>query len=140
MTQAQWLYLLGADAILLIHFAFVLFVFGGMCLIWIGRWRRWKFVRNFWFRVAHLTAIATVAVESLAGYVCPLTTWENQLRLLAGAEERYAGSFIQHWLHRLMFFEWPERTFTILYLAFFLLVALSIWLVPPQRRSRNAVP
>ena len=41
-------------------------------------------MRNFWFRGSHLGAIAVVAAESLVGFVCPLTTWENRLRLLAG--------------------------------------------------------
>lgn len=135
MTPLQRFYLVLADSILIVHFAFVAFVIVGLALIWIGWWRRWAFVRNFWFRAAHLAAIAVVAAESLASFVCPLTTWEDRLRLLAGGEQRYEGSFVQHWLHNLMFFDLSERVFTILYIVFFLLVALSLWLVPPQRRK-----
>ena len=137
MTPVHRFYLVLADAVLIIHFAFVAFVLVGMALIWIGWWRRWDFVRNFWFRLAHLAAIAVVAAESLMGFVCPLTTWEERLRLLAGGEQRYAGSFVQHWLHRLIFFDLSERVFTIAYVVFFLLVALSLWLAPPQRPRRN---
>jgi len=43
-----------ADIVLVVHFAFVLFVVGGLVLIWIGVVLRWAWVRNFWFRVAHL--------------------------------------------------------------------------------------
>jgi hypothetical protein len=112
----------------------------GLVLIWIGRLCRWAFVRNIWFRLAHLTAIGVVATESLAGFVCPLTTWENKLRLLAGGEERYQGSFIQHWLHQVMFLDFHERVFTLAYVGFFLAVALSLWLVPPRwpRCSRHS--
>jgi hypothetical protein len=117
--------------------AFVAFVIVGLALIWLGGWRRWAYVRNFWFRVAHLAAIGVVAAESLAGFVCPLTTWENQLRLLAGGGERYAGSFIQHWLHQLLFYDVSERVFTLIYVAFFTAVALSLWLVPPLRPGRK---
>ena len=75
--------------------------------------------------------MGVVAAESLVGFICPLTMWEDQLRLLAGARQRYAGSFIQHWLHPLIFFDVGEGVFTAAYLAFFLAVVLSFWLVPP---------
>jgi hypothetical protein len=128
-----WLYSLLADAILILHFAFVVFVVTGLLVIWIGWVCGWGFVRNFWFRLAHLLAIGMVAVESLAGIVCPLTTWENQLRLLAGGGARYEGSFVQHWIHRVMFFEANENTFTLVYVLFFAAVILSLWLVKPRR-------
>ena len=73
-----------------------------------------------------------MAAESLAGVVCPLTTWENDLRLLAGGGERYQGSFVQHWLHRVMFYDAGEGVFTILYVSFFGAVLLSFWLVAPR--------
>ena len=126
------LYTLLADLILILHFAFVAFVVVGLLAVWVGWLCRWRFIRNFWFRLAHLLAIGVVAAESLAGFVCPLTIWENNLRLLAGGGERYQGSFVQHWLHRVMFFEASESTFTVLYILFFATVALSLWLVKPR--------
>jgi hypothetical protein len=127
-----WIYSLLADLILILHFAFVAFVVVGLVLVWIGWQCGWSFVRNVWFRAAHLLAIAIVAAESLAGVVCPLTTWENDLRLLAGGGERYQGSFIQHWLHRVLFYDASERTFTVAYVLFFGAVLLSFWLVAPR--------
>lgn len=127
-----WIYSLLADLVLIIHFAFVAFVVAGLALVWIG-WRcGWSFVRNLWFRAAHLLAIGVVAAESLAGVVCPLTTWENDLRFLAGGGEHYQGSFVQHWLHRVMFYDASEGLFTILYVLFFGAVLLSFWLVAPR--------
>lgn len=142
MTPLQRFYLTLADAVLVLHAAFVAFVLVGLLLIWIGWARGWRFVRNPWFRAAHLAAIGVVVLESLAGWVCPLTTWENKLRLLAGDEQRYAESFMQHWLHRVMFFDLGERVFTFIYLTFFLVVALSLWLVPPvwARRPGQSTP
>ena len=69
-----------ADFVLIVHFMFVLFVVGGLVLIWIGAACAWQYVRNYWFRLAHLAAICFVAVESLLGMVCPLTAWEDALR------------------------------------------------------------
>lgn len=139
MTPLQRFHLGLADLVLVVHASFVAFVIVGLLLIWIGRVRRWAFVRNFWFRVAHLAAIGVVAAESLSGFVCPLTTWEDQLRLLAGNEQRYAGSFIQHWLHQVIFFDLGENVFAVAYVAFFLAVAFSLWFVPPRwpRRTRT---
>jgi hypothetical protein len=136
VTPLQRFYLFFADAILVLHFAFVAFVVMGLVLIWAGWWRRWQWVRNVSFRVAHLAAIGVVAAESIFGMMCPLTRWEDRLRLLAGGEQRYAESFMQHWLHKVMFFDVPERIFTMAYVVFFILVALSFWLVPLQRRKR----
>ncbi len=139
MTVFQRLCLAAADLVVVVHAAFVAFVVVGLVFIWVGRFRSWGFVRNFWFRLAHLSAIGVVAAESLSDFVCPLTTWENRLRLLAGGEQRYQGSFIQHWVHRLIFFDLDERVFTIAYVLFFLVVALSLWLIPPRwpRRTRT---
>ena len=84
--------------------------------------------------------MGVVAAESLTDLVCPLTTWEDRLRLLAGGQRRYAGSFLQHWLHPMIFFDLGERVFTVAYLAFFLAVLLSFWLIPPRWPRRKSSP
>ena len=127
-----------ADAILLLHFAFVLFVIGGLITVWLGYFARWNFVRNPWFRLGHLLAMGVVVAESLCGVICPLTTWEADLRVKAGEGPSYAGSFIQHWVHRVMFFEIPESAFTAIYVVFFGLIVLSFVVVRPRAfRARS---
>jgi hypothetical protein len=121
-----------ADAILLLHFAFVLFVAGGLIAIWIGYFARWGFVRNPWFRAMHLLAMGVVVAESVFGVICPLTTWEADWRMKAGEGPSYSGSFVQHWVHRVMFFEVPEGTFTVIYVVFFALIVLSLVIVRPR--------
>jgi hypothetical protein len=64
-----------ADAVLIVHFLFVLFVVGGLLAIWAGALIGWVWVRNLRFRVAHLAAILFVMAESLVGIACPLTVW-----------------------------------------------------------------
>ena len=120
----------------MVHASFCAFVVVGLVMVWLGGWRGWAFVRNVWFRLAHLACIGVVVAESLLGIVCPLTILEDRLRLLAGGQTRYAGSFIQEWVQRLIFFDLGERVFTVIYAVFFLAVVLSFWLVPP-RRMRN---
>jgi hypothetical protein len=138
MQPSATFYSVLADAILLVHFAFVAFVLLGFVLIWVGYFCRWPFVHNFRFRLLHLLAIGLVLAESLLGFICPLTTWEHQLRIRGGEGAGYEGSFIQHWLGRLLFHEWDERTFTFLYASFFLFVVLTFWIVRPRWPRRSS--
>jgi hypothetical protein len=124
----QWL----AELLLIVHFAFVLFVVGGLALIWIGGAAGWHWVCNFWFRIAHLAAICFVAAEALLGTICPLTVWEDALR---GAPTE--TSFVARWLHRVLFYSFPEWVFTTAYVLFALAVALTLWLIPPRRRGNQ---
>lgn len=119
-----------ADAILLLHFGFVLFVVGGLALVWIGAAAGWAWVRNFWFRAAHLAAIAFVAAEALLGIWCPLTLWEDALRGVHGEK-----SFVARWIHRLMFYDFPLWVFTTAYVAFALVVAATWWWIRPKKRG-----
>lgn len=120
-----------ADLILILHFAFVMFIGGGLALVWTGAGLGWRWVRNFWFRVAHLGAILFVAGEALAGVWCPLTVWEDLLR--GGA--RGEISFIARWIHRILFYSFPEWVFSVAYLVFALIVAATWWLVRPERQK-----
>jgi uncharacterized protein DUF2784 len=122
-----------ADAILVAHFAYVLFVVGGLLLIWLGCAAGWRWVRNWWFRVLHLAAISLVAVEAVIGLACPLTVIEDVLR--PGAASRQG--FVERWIHALMFFDWPAWVFTSAYLAFTAAVAVTFAVLPPAPRSQR---
>jgi hypothetical protein len=115
-----------ADLILIIHFLFVAFVVGGLALIWIGAASGWAWVRNLWFRIAHLAAIVFIAGEALVGVWCPLTVWEDALRGVHGEK-----SFVARWIHRLMFYDFPPWAFTVAYVAFALVVAATWRFVRP---------
>ena len=127
--HAAWL----ADGILIVHVLFVLFVVGGFALILAGA-RRWRWVRNRAFRIAHLAAILLVAAEALLGVTCPLTYWEDVLRA-AGREER---SFIGRWLAWLLYYDLPEWVFALAYAAFALAVIWSWSAIPPRARSTRS--
>lgn len=76
-----------ADAVLVVHFAFVLFVvLGGLLVL------RWP--RLAWVHVP--VALYGVAIEFL-GFVCPLTPLENSLRV-RGGEAGYEGGFLEHYI------------------------------------------
>jgi hypothetical protein len=72
-----------ADAVLVLHLAFILFVvFGGLVVL-----RR---PRLAWL---HLPVVAWGAATEFLGIVCPLTPLENRLRA-QGGEAGYGGWFI----------------------------------------------
>ena len=132
MTREAGL-LLAADLLLVIHVLFVSFVILGLVLIWAGRLARWHWVGNPWFRLLHLLAIAVVVGQAWLGMICPLTTWEMELRAAAG-DTVYAGTFISHWLQSLLYYQAPPWVFTVSYSVFGILVAASLFLVPLRFR------
>ena len=136
-VESSSVYLLAADAVLLLHVLFVAFVIGGLALILAGKARGWFWVRNPWFRLAHLLAIAVVVVQSWFGAICPLTTIEMMLRARAG-DSTYPGSFVAHWLETLLYYRAPAWVFAVGYTLFGAAVVASwLWVRPrPFRRIR----
>jgi hypothetical protein len=119
---------LAADAILLIHALFVLFVLFGAAL---GAWWRW-------IPVVHLPAAAWGVFVELTGRVCPLTPLENSLRLRAG-QSGYSDSFIEHYILDLMYP--PGLTDQVQLTLAGIVVAVNVviyaWLI---RRWRRGAP
>lgn len=76
-----------ADAVLLLHLGFILFVVFGALLA--ARRRRWL--------PAHLAAAGWGFLVEVSGAVCPLTWAERHFRQLAG-DAGYQGGFIEHYL------------------------------------------
>jgi hypothetical protein len=81
-----------ADALVLVHLIFVLFVVLGALAV--ARWPRVAWI--------HLPCAAWGALVELGGWICPLTPWEQQLRLAAG-RDGYTGGFIEHYLVPLIY-------------------------------------
>src|SRR3989442_5476103 len=83
----RMVYRILADAVVLVHAAFVAFVVLGGFLAW--RWR--------WVVLLHVPcALWGVAIE-YAGWICPLTPLENALRGRAGLAG-YRGGFVEHYV------------------------------------------
>lgn len=129
-------YQLLADIVLAAHVALVAFVVGGLLLVVGGNLAGWRWVNALWFRVAHLAAIAIVVAESWLGIVCPLTSLEVWLRAHA-RQGSYSGGFIEHWLQRLLYYDFPGWVFTLAYSLFGLAVLASWWYFPPRRSPRS---
>lgn len=117
---------LAADAVMLVHLAFVLFVvFGGLLVL-----------RFPLAALLHVPAFAWGAWIEATGGICPLTPLENALRRRAG-EAGYDSGFIDHYLYPLIYPPGLTRQ-AQLWLAAGVLVLNALlygWLL--LRRARN---
>jgi len=127
--------LLLANAVLVVHVGVVAFVVVGLLVVVAGNLKRWDWVNNAWFRVAHVAAIGIVVAESWLGFACPLTTLEMWLRSRAG-DASYGGGFIEHWLQQLLYYNAPPWVFIAGYSVFALLVLATWWYFPPRFSGR----
>ena len=99
-TFGQVAYRFLADAVVVLHFAFVVFVAVGGLLAW-----RWP--RVLWLHVpAVIWGVGIVTV----GYQCPLTPLERHLRRLGGEHQTDAG-FIDRYVEGVIY---PERYTSLL--------------------------
>lgn len=78
---------LAADAVVFIHFLFIIFVVFGASLVL--KWRRLAWL--------HIPCALWGALIEFQGWICPLTPLENRLRVLA-AGSGYSGGFIDHYI------------------------------------------
>ena len=120
------LYRIAADAVLAVHFAFVLFVvLGGLLVL-----RR---PRLAWL---HVPAVAWAAVVEFSGGICPLTPLENALRQASGGAG-YAGDFLEHYLVAVLYPEALTRNLQVVFGAAVMLVNVAIYAAAWSRRRRT---
>lgn len=113
-----------ADLVLLLHLGFILFVLLGGLLVWY----------RCWFAVLHLPCVAWGVFIEFAGWICPLTPLEQQLRASAG-EAGYSGSFIAHYLLPLIYPAGLTRNVQITLGIAVILLNLMIYLLLWRRRK-----
>ncbi len=119
------LYTLGANAVLVLHLAFILFAVAGGLLVL--RWPRLMWV--------HLPAVAWAAAIEWFGWVCPLTPLENYLRGPAGG---YEGGFIEHYLLPFIYPPGLTRDIQILLAVAVVAINLIVYYVLAVRWRRQA--
>lgn len=81
-----------ADAVVLLHLAFIVFALAGGVLVLFRGYIAWL----------HLPAVAWAAYAEFTATICPLTPLENSLRKQAG-QEGYDGGFVEHYLIPLIY-------------------------------------
>ena len=117
---------LAADAVLVVHLGFILWVALGAAAV---AWR-------VWIAALHLPALCWGVYVSLAGRICPLTPLEQQLRRAAG-EQGYSGSFIDHYLVPLIYPEALTRSGQVALGVAVIGFNLAIYAIVLYRRRRR---
>jgi len=120
---------IAADAVLLLHFAFVLFAALGALLVWRWRWVMWL----------HLPAVAWAAFVEFSGRLCPLTPLEVELRRLAG-QSGYSGDFIEHYIGSLLYPAGLTRQTQIVLGVAVVLINVAIYAAIARRYLRTPKP
>jgi hypothetical protein len=116
-----------ADLVVIVHLAFVAFVvLGGLLVL---RWPRLAWV--------HLPAAAWGALISAAGWICPLTPLENDLRQAAG-QAGYSGGFIHHYILPVLYPPGLTREAQQLLAALVVLVNALAYAAVLRRGARSA--
>ena len=120
------LYRLAAEAVLLLHLAFIVFALLGAAFA----------ARRRWLVVVHLPAAAWGFFVELTGRICPLTYAENFLRIKAG-QSGYTESFIEHYLLAVIYPAGLTREVQLVLAAVVVVVNVIIyaWLFYPRRPS-----
>jgi hypothetical protein len=119
------LFRIAADAIVVVHLAFILFVvFGGLLVV---RWRRVVWV--------HLPAAAWGAWIEVAGWVCPLTPLENRLRERGGGP-MYTSTFIDQYLLPVLYPPGLSREIQWALAAIVIVVNAVVYVVAVRGRIR----
>ena len=118
-----------ADLVMLVHFAFVLFVAAGGLLVLVRPRVAWL----------HLPVLVYGVTIELVGWVCPLTPLEWSLRARAG-EAGNGGGFLERYLDPILYPADWERLHVwlgVLLIMFNLAVYTGVWL---RRRRKAGAP
>ena len=115
-----------ADATVVVHLAFVLFVVCGGLLV--PRWR--------WVALVHLPAAVWAVWIEWSGRLCPLTPLENWLREQGGGSA-YASSFIDRYLMPVLYPPSLSREIQWALGGLVLLLNAAVYIVVLGRRVRQ---
>ena len=120
------LYRIGADLVVVAHFAFIVFVvLGGLLVL------RWP--RVAW---AHLPCAVYGVLIEWVGWVCPLTPLENSLRRQAG-QNGYAEGFVEHYLLPIIYPSGLTPTVQVVLGGLVLVINVGIYAVVIRRKKAS---
>lgn len=113
---------IAADAVLVVHLAFILFVLlGGLAVL---RWPKLAWL--------HLPAVVWGALVELNGWICPLTPLEVALREAAG-DSGYRGDFLQHYIVALLYPEGLTRAMQLGFGGLVVLINSAVYIIVARR-------
>ncbi len=120
--------------VLYFHLVIILFIIFGFIAVPLGAKFKKKFIYEFWWRLTHLAAMVVVAVQAMLGKACFLTYIQSDLLESAG-KKGYTVPFIQTYIDRIIYHNFPIWMFSIVY-VFLFLYTLYLWFkFPPKIKA-----
>lgn len=117
---------ISADLLVILHFAFIVFVvFGGVLVL---KWRK--------LAILHIPCVLWGVFIEFFGWICPLTPLEHYLRETAGGTA-YSGGFIDHYIMPLIYPVGQIREMQIWLGIIVLIVNLFVYGLVIYQRSKN---
>ena len=113
--------ILFSEIVLLFHFCIFLFMVLSFFLIPLGYHKKWEWVKNRYYRLIHLILMGIIFIETILGFMCPLTILEDFLR-----NDIEINNKITQIIHQVMYWDLPTNQFIILYLLS-LLYLIFLW-------------
>ncbi|MDP2167259.1 MAG: DUF2784 domain-containing protein [Thermodesulfovibrionales bacterium] len=115
-------YKIMADAVVLIHFLWIVFlIFGAVA----G-------ARNKSLKIFHVSGLGFALLTQMFGFYCPLTYLEAWLRARHNPALAYSGSFIVHYMEKIIYIEIPHSL--IIWLTV-MLCAFNAWFYLRKRKQ-----
>ena len=111
------LYRFSANAIIIIHLIFILFVISGGLLA----------LRNKKWSIVHLPAVLWAATIEFKGWICPLTPLENLFRA-KGGNAIYQGDFIEHYLLPIIYPANLKRELQIIFGLSVIIINIAVYI------------
>jgi hypothetical protein len=109
------LYKILADFVVLVHFCWIIFLIAGVLL-----GRRYRTIKLF-----HIAGLLLAVLLQISGWYCPLTYIEIWLREKHDPSITYKGSFIIHYVEKLVYIDLNREMIVVLTL---MLVSVSAYL------------
>ena len=112
-----------ADIVVFVHFLWILFLIFGVF---------WG-IRNQTAKVIHLSALVFAIIIQVFNWYCPLTDLEVWLRTKHDLTLSYTGSFITHYVEKIVYIELPR---SLIFTLSIFLGGISSWLYLRKKKSR----
>jgi hypothetical protein len=117
-------YKISADIVVVIHFLWIVFlIFGAFLGV------RLKSVKIF-----HIAGLVFALVIQIFDWRCPLTYLEAWLRAKHDPALAYAGSFIPHYLEKIVYIALPR--YTVFVLTIFL-CGFNVWMYGRKKKKKK---
>jgi hypothetical protein len=114
-----------ADGVVLVHFFWIVFLIFGACA---GR-------RNRTIKYIHIGGLVFAITLQIFDWYCPLTHLEVWLRSRHDPSRAYAGSYIVHYLEKIIYVEVDRWVITALTAV---LCGMNVWIYGRRRRVNKA--